>query len=373
MPTETWVELQDVIDAIDATDADVSGPEPDYDKLFGELREDDDFGTGDVEMGPMKSRVKEPVAVDPATGSVDAAKATLMELEEMQDKELFLQRQAIVEKDILSKFDNPSVPSAREQMMMNEAMEGRTLWYDKWLMERTSQYAEVKDLIEEIEQELTTKQMELAKEAVDSAFKRIEMAEITPKDAAVELRQMNDYTRTWLKPEQIKAYEGRSASLGFNTESEAASLLQNQGVQLSDMVSRNVDLTEPLQQLELQGPQINQAALEGLAGDAELVGWDLVPSAMELTGQAVGMAAGMVGGLAVYGLVEGFTPIVKSLVNQYHYPDEHDRIAQATGNASPFGKYPGVWPLRRADCKRYRMVKETHILHLVFRRPRGVD
>ena len=87
MPTETWVELQDLIDSIDTTDADMTEPEPDYDKLFEEL-DFDDANPGDVEMeriGP----VKEPVAVDPAAGNVDPAKATLMELEEMADKNFF--------------------------------------------------------------------------------------------------------------------------------------------------------------------------------------------------------------------------------------------------------------------------------------------
>ena len=57
MPTtETWVELQDLIDSIDASDADMSQPEPDYDKLFEEL-DFDDAKPGDVEWGQSRTRV----------------------------------------------------------------------------------------------------------------------------------------------------------------------------------------------------------------------------------------------------------------------------------------------------------------------------
>ena len=60
-------------------------------------------------------------------------------LEELEDGPLWEQRSAIVEKDLLTYMDNPSIPNATERFNMMDKLGANTSWYDKWVSDRAGQ------------------------------------------------------------------------------------------------------------------------------------------------------------------------------------------------------------------------------------------
>ena len=87
-------------------------------------------------------------------GIIDEKKSLDMVLEEMEDVELFSQREQIVNGDLLKFADAPQLPTASQRMAMLDKIGGESLWYDRWQKERCAQAVD-SEAIEMVELEMT--------------------------------------------------------------------------------------------------------------------------------------------------------------------------------------------------------------------------
>jgi len=179
-----------------------------------------------------------------------------------------------------------------------------------------------------IETGLTNEVQRVAKQHVNDIFQKLEMAEIPQKDALealadwanensslLQLGDARDYNETFDVPEMSI---GRTSSV---------SAIEDIGVEMTEIVQQTVNLSAPLSQFEEINEteaffaidettaRFSQTALDAFDQVAATgsYGWDLWPTVEELVGVGETLAVGAAGALVMYGLVEGLTPIIKSL------------------------------------------------------------
>jgi hypothetical protein len=256
--------------------------------------------------------------------------STDMLLEEIEDFDIYETRMNMVNGDLLKYFDNPSLPSNLERMTMLDRL-GETLWYEKWIHERAAQFAELEDLdMGTIDLGITNQAQSLAKERVTDIFEGLEMAEIPKKDsldALHEWAQENDaMIDAHEAAEYNEIYDVPQMSIG---RSSSVAAMEDAGIEMVELVEQTVNLSETVRELQLVNDahvffgidettaRFSQTALDAFEGVATTgpvgYGWDLWPTVEEMVGLGQSIATGAAGALVMYGLVEGLTPIIKSL------------------------------------------------------------
>jgi len=265
---------------------------------------------------------------DSATGeTADATFAVKMVREELEDELLYQKREAIVQQDLIKHFDNPSVPTAHEKFTMLEDLGADSLWYEKWERERMEAYNESQDILE-LETSQTWAEQKAVKDLVDEAFKHAEIEEMDTEILQKSIRIISDHEFTMAQT-QVEKYENLNSISG-------------------DIELQRIDIAEfermPYYSIDEASQPISQMTLEALDGaQTSGVGWDLIPTVSEAIEAGAEFASGSLFGLAAYGLVEGMTPIIKSLLdtdwiaNPALTPERKREIKEAKGILEYYG------------------------------------
>ena len=223
--------------------------------------------------------------------------------EELQDPELWEARQTMVEEDLFKFIDNPSRPSAQDKFKMLDRLGGDSRWYDKWVAEREEMAADYYG--ENITAGGDVELMDLAKKKVADTFSELERLE--EKEEVVQTIAKNGI-RNFLTE------NGDGAPMDFGLSAKDTFKYDFGGdMELTEMRIPDLGVLErPYYALGEDGLQMSQAALAG-GEDLEAVGWELLPTLAEASDMLFGVAAGVVGGFAIEGLIDGFVPIVQAL------------------------------------------------------------
>ena len=238
---------------------------------------------------------------------IDPEKSIDMVMEELDDVELFSDRQKIVEGDLFRFIDNPQLPTPSQRIAMLDKLEG-SLWYDKWESERCAQVSEIEGVdIALARTRIFTPSLESAKQTVSQAFEKIEMIQYRKDDAFQQLEEYADRAEASL---DFYEYDEKMDTVPFK---EGGETLMD-----TDMVETVIEMqdhmpyyaidetTQPISQLQME-------MFDGAVQRAESVAWDLIPTAAEIVNMGFGLATQAVGALTVYAIVEGLTPIFKAL------------------------------------------------------------
>jgi hypothetical protein len=281
-----------------------------------------------AELDALLANEKVPVQDEFTKQTVDIGQSTDMLLEEIEDFDIYETRMNIVNGDLLKYFDNPSIPSDAQRMAMLDRL-GETLWYDRWTHERAAQFLELDDLdMSMIEKGLTNEVQKVAKQRVHDIFEQLEMAEVPKKDGLQALADWAEENSSLLQAGDAAEYnETFDVPEMSYSRSSTVSEFENLGVEMSEILEQTVNLSAPMAELE----QINetelffgidettarfsQTAMDALDQVASTgsYGWDLWPTVEEMVGVGETVLSGAAGALVMYGLVEGLTPIIKSL------------------------------------------------------------
>ena len=233
--------------------------------------------------------------------SQDPALGVKMFIEELDDEALYVQREEIVQRNLLQFFDNPKIPTIEERTSMFRQL-GETFWYDQWLLERT-QAVDQSELVTEIENTMINPAQKQFKSVVEDAFKKIEIQELEASVMRDTIQAASNHELN-LALSAVDAYEEKMEFVPDDWD---------QPLQLESLEMVEV---HPYFAIDENSQVISQASLDAMEGSLqESIGWDLMPSVSEAAQGLLEMGTGAVGGLAVYGIIEGLTPIVKSLLD----------------------------------------------------------
>ena len=246
----------------------------------------------------------------PSDALIDEKKSLDMVLEEMEDVELFNSRQNIVNADLLKFADAPELPSATQRMTMLDKL-GNSLWYDRWQQERCEQVNDVED-IEMVTLDMTEN---TSSNAVETAMEKIQNLEDAKDAGWNRFEEYADEIPDEPIEEKMAEYDARFF------KSEPIDLEMQPLMSSNDMVApvrglENHMIYYSIEEGSQPIPDLSIEALEAVAEGAPNFEW--VPSMAELVAmgpELLPVAAGGVQALALYGLVEGLTPIVKSLID----------------------------------------------------------
>jgi hypothetical protein len=287
----------------------------------------------DIELQELENLLGDldiPVQDEFTKQTFDLGQTTDMLLEEIEDFDLYETRQEFVNGDLLRFFDNPSIPSNTERATMLDNL-GESLWYDKWVHERCAQFAELEDLdMALIEKGLSNNTQLVAKTYMKDIFEKLEMTELPKKDALDVLAEFAEENSSLLQAgdaiEYNETFDVPEMSFG---RSSSVNALEDLGIEMAEIVEQTVNLSAPIAQMETANEvesffgidettaRFSQTALDALDQVATTgsYGWDLWPTVEEVMGVGEGIAVGAAGALVMYGLVEGLTPIIKSLAD----------------------------------------------------------
>ena len=262
-----------------------------------DLEEDADYMEMMDYLGPTTpDDVDEPL-------TEQAANDIITELGAEQD--MWERNTKLIDDDVLHFLDNPSIPSGKERMAMLEKLEGNNRFYDKWLDERTaaaSEYSDYAKMRGAGDMEL----MDLSKAKVKNMMGSLE--ELDEKAQVVEDINEAGGVTNW------SSERGMGMDFGLKGTKYDTFNFQEQGMELQrvSLPTELESLEMPYYAIDAQGEVFSAARLAG--GDypgLEAVGWDILPSSLAEIGDfAFGAAAGVVGGFAIEGLIQGFTPIM---------------------------------------------------------------
>ena len=273
----------------------------------------------------------EMVQVDDTTmTSVNTATSVKQVIKELEDPQYAIQKD-LVERDILKYFDNPELPTGTETYQMLDQLDD--FWYGKWYEERMDLYNEYVGLDNDVISSVTSDQMARGRADVKNMFEGLEMADLSKKDTQQQLVELAEDPNLNQKPVS-ELVEG-------DFEEKRAEVLEGDeflggDIELEPLEQRLVDLNVPVENLEsnIKMFNIEQGSRVIASEGFETIpsyGWDLIPTAGEMGEMALGFAGGLVGGAALYGLVEGLTPIIRSLtdLNWIKHPGDTAEHLQA--------------------------------------------
>ena len=253
-------------------------------------------------------------------------------VEKFEDVGLYNERQALVEADVLKYVDNPSYPTALEQMNMLDTLGGSTRWYDKWATARAEDAAVLNESWEPTLQSATLEMQEMFTKTVNEAFQKVETLE-APKAVDTLSKAVHRVQANYgLSDATVENYN-RAADV------EEASW---KTTELAELKAVELDTLEMPYYAIQEGGQIISAVGLDSGFVTETVGWDLMPTLGELGTIGMEAALGALGGAAMYGLVAGFTPILQHLVDTSwltpggittdRATDIHDTVAMLRGD-----------------------------------------
>ena len=277
------------------------------------------------------------VQVDEQTmSSVNTATSVKQVIKEIEDPNYLAQKE-LVEKDILKYFDDPQFPTAQEKAFMLENLDD--FWFGKWYDERMELYDEFIGLDKDLISDVTSSQMERGRQDVKNMFKDLEMTDLSKKDFQEQLLEVAE-------DPNLNQTSVRNLVDGDFEEKRMEALQRDDpligDIEMEPLQERVLNLTPQIGENNIKMFNIEQGsrvvASEGF-DSLPSFGWDLIPSAGEFLemapGMAWGLATGALGGAAVYALVEGLTPIIRSLtdLNWIKHPGdtaEHLKAVQET-------------------------------------------
>ena len=214
-------------------------------------------------------------------------------------------QEKIVEDDLFRFIDNPTRPTAEAKFEMLEKLGGNQRWYDKWVASReeaANEYFGDNITAGGGDVEL----MNMAKAKVAETFSELE-----------QLEEKQEVVGAITRMGGIRPYiADRGGPLDFGLSESERFVFDGPGTEMTTMVRRGVDLDvleRPYYSLEVDGSRVAQSALEAGEADLEAVGRGLLPTLSQAGDMFFGVAAGVVGGFAVQGLIDGFVPIVQAL------------------------------------------------------------
>ena len=237
-----------------------------------------------------------------------------MVLEEMEDAEKYASREKLVEADLFKFIDNPKLPTPTERMAMLDNL-GDSLWYDKWQQGRCEQVADIDGAdVVLARTRIFNPSLEASKQTLTEAFDKIETLQTENKKPWYD--EVEEYAEKVEVEMSVEEYDEKfdvvpyEENLGETVTGPGDIELVETITSLEDHMAYYAidETTQPISQASLD-------MLDGAVQSGDAVAWDLMPTVAEIVDMSAGLAVQAAGFLAVYGLVEGLTPIFKSLMD----------------------------------------------------------